>query len=152
MRAPVRIVIERTFSVPVADAYAWLTDFRDDDVERAQGAVLRARRVVERSAKRVVYEGETEVLGRRIASTTEVDLAPPDAWEARVTKGPRTGSVTRYRLFPDGAGSRIRVEYGFVLQDGLKHLLLRLAKAKVRRDLARMWDGFAAAMEAELRR
>ena len=150
MRTPVRIVIERSFPVPVEAAYAWLTDFRDDDAEHADGAVLRARRVIERSDKRVVYEGESEALGRRIGSTTEVDLAPPDAWVGRVVKGPRTGSVTRYRLRPEGTGSRVTVEYDFVLQDGLKHVILRLAKARVRRDLARMWDGFAASMTREL--
>lgn len=130
-------------------AYAWLTDFEDNDVERA-GAVLEMRKVIERAPGRIVYEGEQVVLGRHVTGTTEVTLHPPDRWEARVTKGPRLGSFVHYRLVPDGAGSHLTVDYHLTLVDKRRMLLLRVAKLLVKRELAQMWDGFATAMEREV--
>jgi hypothetical protein len=148
---PVHIRVEHSFAPPRDRAYLWLTDFDEGDVERAEGAVLEKRKVLERAKDRVVYEGETAVLGRRTWSVTEVQLTPPDRWEAKVTKGPRTGSFTHYRLVPKGDGCHITVDYHFVLDKPARMLLLRLAKPLVKRDLARMWDGFANAMQRELR-
>lgn len=151
MPSPVHVRVIRDFPVPRDEAYAWLTDIQDSDVERA-GGVIEARKVVERTPTRIVYEGVTEVLGRRNPSTTEVTLAPPDRWEARVTQGPRLGSRTDYRLVSLPSGTRLTVDYHFVLQDPKRHVLLRLAKPLVAREMRKMWDGFAASMEKELRR
>lgn len=150
MSSPVHVRVVRDFPVPRDDAYAWLTDIQESDVERT-GAVIEARKVVERTPTRIVYEGVTEVLGRRNPSTTEVTLAPPDRWEARVTQGPRLGSRTDYRLASIPAGTRLTVDYHLVLQDPKRHLFLRLAKPLVAREMRKMWDGFAASMEKELR-
>jgi hypothetical protein len=147
---PVRIRVTRRFPFPRDAAYAWLTDFDDADAGRA-GAVVEERRVLERGPRRVVYEGVTQVLGRRSLSTTEVALDPPARWRAVVTKGPRTGSETDYELVPTPDGCRLTVDYRFVLQDPKKHFVLRLAKPLVARDLGKMWDGFGAAMDRELR-
>ena len=147
---PVHIRVSRAFPHPRDRAYLWLTDFEEGDVERAKGAVLEKRKVLERAKDRVVYEGETQVLGRRTWSVTEVQLTPPDRWEAKVTKGPRTGSFTHYHLVPEGDGCRITVDYHFVLDDPKRMMLLRLAKPLVKRDLAKMWAGFAEAMRREL--
>ena len=147
----VAIRVTREFPFPRDEVFAWLTDFQDSDTERA-GAVLEARKVVERAKDRVVYEGETRVLGRRSWARTEVTLLPPDRWSAAVTQGLRAGSRTFYSLVPVPRGSRLTVDYRFTLADKKAMLLLRLAKPLVRRDLAKMWAGFAAAMEEELRR
>ena len=149
MPGPVHIRVVQRFDRPLADAYAWLTDFTEDDAKHA-GAVIQTRKVRERGPKRVVYEGETEVLGRRIWGVSEVDLAPPDRWEARVVEGPRKGSRTTYHLVPRGAGCEITVDYRFVLDDPRRFLLLRVAKPLVARELRKMWRGFAAAMSREL--
>lgn len=147
---PVHIRVERAFPHARDPAYGWLTDFDEHDTERA-GAVIEMRRVVERAPGRIVYEGETEVLGRRSSGRTEVTLHPPDRWEARVVSGPRTGSFTHYHLVPDGAGCRLTVDYRFVLDDPRRQLLLRLAKPLVARELRKMWAGFADAMRSELK-
>lgn len=151
MRRPIRIRIVQDFPHPPEAAYAWLTDFDDGDTQRTD-AVIKARRVVERGPTRVVYEGETEALGRRAWARTEVTLMPPDKWHARVTEGPRTGSETHYRLEAlPGGGSRAIVEYGFVFVDGSKHLIVRLAAPLLRKSLQQMWAGFARSMDEELR-
>lgn len=147
---PVHIRVACSFPHPRDEAYAWLTDFDDGDAERA-GAVVELRRVVERAKDRVVYEGETEVLGRRAWARTEVKLAPPDAWRADVTAGPRTGSFTTYRLVPSSSSScALTVDYHFVFPQAARMLLLRVAKPLVKRELEKMWAGYAAAMRVEL--
>lgn len=149
MPRPVSIRLVRDMPMAVHQAYAWLTDIQDDDVARAKGAVIRQRKVTHRSATRVVYEGETEVLGRRTPSTTEVTLQPPDAWEARVVAGPRLGSWTTYKLTPHGAGSRLEVHYRFLHEKPVTLLIMRLVKGKIRADLERMWEGYEAEMRRE---
>lgn len=147
---PVEIRLVRRFPFPRDAAYAWLTDFEEEDAQRAKGAVVAERRVVERGPGRVVYEGETAVLGVRTFSRTEVALSPPDRWHARVTKGPRTGSETHYSLVPVEGGSELTLTYRFVLQPAVRMALLRVLKPLVRRELSRMWDGFEDAMRREL--
>jgi hypothetical protein len=149
MAKPVHIRVERSFAQPRERAYQWLTDFDDADADRAD-AVIKKRKVLERAKDRIVYEGETEVLGRRTWSVSEVQLSPPDRWEAKVTKGPRTGSYTHYLLVSSGNGCRVTVDYHFLLDSPARMLLLRVAKPIVKRDLQRMWDGFAEAMQHEL--
>lgn len=144
---PVEITLSRALPVPVSVAYPWLTDIQDSDVERA-GAVVKGRRVRSRSEDGLVYEGETSVLGQKIWSVTQVTFRPPDRWEARVVEGPRTGSSTDYRLVDTPEGSQLTVVYRFVLADRRRMFFLRLLKVLVRRELAKMWDGF----EADLRR
>lgn len=145
------IVIRLTRDLPHAPerAFGWLTDFEDADADRA-GAVIRARRVVAREKDRVVYEGEQRVLGRETRGTSEVTLAPPDRWTARVLDGPRAGSVTSYRLDGTPRGSRLTVEYHIRLADPKARILATLLKPLVRRELSRMWDGFERSMAAEL--
>lgn len=145
-------VIEITRDIPVAvdAAFAWLTDFREEDAQLA-GAVVKKREILERGKDRVVYRGETETLGRASWAVTEVTLRPPARWEARVTDGPRTGSVTEYALVPRGAGSQLRVRYQFAFLEPKTRFLFRLAKPLVRRELGRMWDGYVAAMARDLR-
>jgi len=141
---------ERFFPVPVERAYAWLTDFRDDDVERAKAGLVHARRVVERSKTRVVYDGAIRAMGRIVPSRTEVDLAPPDRWESRVIEGPRTGSSNSYRLLPSPGGCTLRITYRVVSRDPLTRIALRVARPLVRREFERMWDGFSASMRQEM--
>lgn len=149
MPSPVVIELRRRLPVEVPRAFAWLTDIQDDDAQRT-GAVIKSRRVLERSDKRIVYEGETGVMGNRIFGRTEVVLSPPDAWEARVVSGPRTSSRTDYRLVPLAGGCELTVRYQFVIAPPARHLLMRLAKPILRRDLERMWDGFVADLRREL--
>jgi hypothetical protein len=149
MRRPVTIRVVRRFPHRPSDAYAWLTDFRDDDAQRTH-AVVQKRRVKERSATRVVYEGETSVLGAKAWAVTEVTLHPPLRWEARVTDGPRKGSTTDYVMRERADGCDLAVTYRFVLADTKRHLALRALRPLVKRELARMWDGYTDDMAKEL--
>lgn len=147
---PVRIQLTRRFPFAPHVAYPWLTDFQDEDAASA-GAVVKKRRVTAREPGRVVYEGETEVLGVKAWSVTEVAMSPPSRWHARVIEGPRVGSQTSYELRVDGAsGSVLTVTYDFVLRPKVRMLALRILRPIVARQLSRMWDGFEAQMQKDL--
>jgi hypothetical protein len=147
----VTIRYERDLDHPLEDAYRWLTDYRNDDADRA-GAVIRDREVVERTEDRIVLEGELETLGRRMDGRAEVELDPPDAWTARLydEKGRRSG-VYRYRLEPtEGPGCRLVVDYELVAPKLRHKAMLWIGRPLIRRELATMWDGFVEAMREEL--
>lgn len=147
----ITISLTRDLPFPIADAYAWLTDFQDDDADRTH-AVAVWRKVLARSEKRIVMEGESEAFGRLVPFTSEIDLAPPDAWVARVVGGPRKGSVTHYKLTPTAAGSRLVVEYQQTHETTFGRTVMALGKPVLRRNLKRMWDGYEAAMRKDLAR
>ena len=142
---------ERDVAHPVDRAYAWLTDYDDDDAQLA-GAIIKDRPVLERHPDRVVLRGDLEAVGRRMRGIAEVRLHPPDHWVAHLKdlKG-RTSGVYDYRLEPRPGGSRLIVDYGFVAPK-LKHVILfTLGRRRIRRELDLMWDGFFAAMDRDLR-
>lgn len=146
----VTIRYERRLDQPLDAAYRWLTDYRDDDPERA-GSIVRKRRVVEENEDEVVLEGELETVGRTMEGRAVVELDPPDEWTARLfdEKGRRSG-VYEYSLEPLDEGCRLVVDYK-IAAPTLKHkALLWIGRPLIRRELATMWDGFVEAMDEEL--
>lgn len=143
----------RTFDAPLPAAYAWLTDYQDDDPQRTTRIVKR-RPVVSRSKDVVVLDGEIDVLGQRWKGRAEVHLFPPDRWEARFVRGDgRVGNLYEYRLFPEGPDRcRIEVAYRIRARRPLNRLRLTLFKPLIRREIHQMWDGFARSMAEDLRR
>lgn len=72
--------ISTVLRVPITFAYRWCTDFRSDDARR-EGERYE-RRILERSARRVVYEDlESTPTGWRWARHT-VLLQPPNRWHS----------------------------------------------------------------------
>lgn len=142
---------ERTFPHPLAQAYAWLTDYQDDDPARTTH-VVKKRPVISRTKDVVVLEGEIEVLGQRAKGRAEVHLFPPDRWEARFQRRDGSpGSLYRYRLEPLGdQACRLVVDYGLAARKPATRLKLRLLKPLARREIHRMWEGFAASMARDL--
>lgn len=146
----VHLRYERTLGHPVEDAFGWLTDYRDDDAERA-GAIIQDREVVEETEDRIVLEGDLETLGRRMQGRAVVELDPPDHWTANLydVKG-RPSGVYDYRLEDADDGSHLVVDYEFAAPKLQHKLLLWLTRPLIRRELETMWDGFEAAMDQEL--
>lgn len=147
----VTIPFTRRFPYPVDQAYAWLTDYQDDDPQRTT-AVVKRRPVVSRSKDKVVMEGELEMLGVRGTGTVEVSLHPPDRWVAEIVKGAGRGSRYEYKLTPAPDGCRIDVKYHVRVRRWGSRLRVTFAKPLLRRELRTMWDGFAASMEREMPR
>lgn len=146
------IRIARELPLPVDAAYAWLTDYREDDPALAHGVLISKRKILSRTQNIIRMEGEHRAFGRVIPSVYEVTLSSAErAWTSRVVEGPRRGSVTTYRLTPRGAGaSRLDVEYSLVHDDASGRFILRFARPLVRRNLVRMWDGYESAMRADV--
>lgn len=150
-----RMTIRRRFRHTPAAAFAWLTDFDERDPERAQGAVVRDRRVTSREGSQLRLEGMLEIAGRPIPGYAIVDLAPPDRWHAKLyDRKSRLVTFNDYRLAPDGnGGARFEVDYHFVLPKWKHRLRYHFGgKQILRRELTRMWAGFEDAMDRELPR
>lgn len=146
---PIVVRYHREFPVPVAKAFAWLTDFQDDDPQRTDRIVV-SRPVKERHPDRVVLDGTVEMLGKRSRGTAEVRLFPPDRWEARIVDGAGRGSVYDYHLTPTRKGCRLDVAYRLRVRRPSRRIVVRLLKPWLWRQLDRMWDGFAASMAKDL--
>lgn len=147
-RPYVSLKYERTFPYPVDAAYAWLTDYQDDDPQRA-GTLVRRRDVVRRSDREVEVRGHLDILGRDYEGTGLIRLYPEEKrWVAIIGRG---GWEFHYQLTPHGAsGSRLTIDYRMGSRRWTRRLQYRLAKPFVRRHINRMWDGFDAAMRREL--
>lgn len=144
------IPYSRELPHPIDAAYAWLTDYEDADAQRA-GAVVHERRVVKRDDDVVVLEGHNVVLGRHARGKAEVRLFPSERrWQATIVEGNGRGSVYEYQLTPTDRGCRLDVRYRVRARRWRARVLVRLTRPFVRREIARMWDGFAAAMAREL--
>lgn len=146
----VTIHYERDLPHSIGEAYAWLTDFTDEDPTLTD-AIVEKRPVLERSEDRVLLEGTLNLLGKRGTGKAEVRLFPPDRWEAHFIEGRGRGSVYEYRLVPRGPeGCRLVVDYRVRVKRFRGWLQVTLAKPAVRREIHRMWDGFCAAMARDL--
>lgn len=145
----VEIRVVRHLPCSVEQAYAWLTDYRDDDPQRA-GALVTHRRVLERTERHAVFEGEHRALGKTVRYRQAVRLDPPAAWRSLVVDGPRAGSRNAYRLEATPRGARLVVEYHLVHAEPATMLLMRLARPLLRRRIVRMWEGYEGALAADL--
>jgi hypothetical protein len=144
------ISYERVFAHPPADTFDWLTDYRDDDADRA-GAIIQDRAVLEETEDEVVLEGELETLGRVREGRARVELDPPNSWTAHLEdpKGRPAGRY-EYELHDHPDGCRLTVDYHITAPRLRDKLMLWLTRPLARREIDQMWDGFADAMAAEL--
>lgn len=139
---------ERTFPYPIDVAYAWLTDFQDDDPARA-GGVIQKRDVVRRSEREIEVDAELAVIGKPSRGKAVIHLFPEEhRWVARIGKG---AWEFHYHLEPAGANAtRLKIDYQVGSRRWTRRALVRLAKPVIMRRIDRMWDGFDAAMRREL--
>ena len=154
-RPHVNVHYERDFAFPVDVAYAWLTDYVDDDHARA-GAIIKKRIVIrkelDKDGRPVEFEleGELETLGQKTGTGRAVVKLFPDEkrWQASLAGG---RWIYDYMLVPRGANKcRIKIDYRMSSKRWQRRLMLTLYKPLIRRELDRMWDGFDAAMKKEL--
>lgn len=149
----VRVRYKRRIPYAPDVAYDWLTDYDDQDHERA-GAIIQHRTVRERGEDHVILDAQLATVGRSGEGWARVELAPDDhAWTAHLhdTKDRHAGTY-EYRLRPaeDGTSSVLEVDY-HIGAPKLKHkLMLYLAKPLVRREIDKMWDGFFEAMARDM--
>lgn len=139
--------IRVSFGVPVHFAFAWCTDYSPEDAG-LEGESYQ-RKIVDRTARRVIFEDLEESDTGWIWSRDVVTLRPPNRWHM------------------DGVGNRRDVMADYVLSalpDGRTLLDLRwrrrpnvpeakkLTKAEREASGMHAWKQFAAAMEKDYRR
>ena len=141
---PFRIRV--AFRVPLEYAFVWCTDYTPDD--GALEGESYQRKVIERGARRVVFEDLEETKSGWSWGRDVVTLRPPNRWHM------------------DGVGNRRDVTADYVLTrlpDGRTQLELRwsrrpnvpettkLTKAEREADTVRAWKRFGTAMERDYR-
>jgi len=136
--------IRVSFRVPLDFAFAWCTDYTPDDAKLEGDSYV--RKIVERTARRVVLEDLEDTKDGWLWSRETVTLHPPNRWHM------------------DGFGSRSEVTADYVLStvpDGRTQLDLRwrrrprmrvakpLTKTQREASALRAWKRFGTAMERD---
>ncbi len=138
--------IDVDLRAPLPFVFAWCTDYREDDAERA-GERYR-RKVIGRTGRRVVFEDLEEDDAGFNWSRVECDLRPPAHWHAE-RRGNRREVSVDYRLVPLGP-ERTRLEIRLRRRDLLPGVR-RLPKRRREALLAREWARFRSALEHDYR-
>lgn len=128
---------------PLADVYAWCTDYEESDPGLSRSAARR-RTIRSRTENRVEFDDDG-VMGMAMAAHYQVLLHPPDRWEADSSARMGTGH-NEYRLTSEGDGTRIAITFDLHPR-GRYRILGVIAGRVLRRRLNRLWSDFAREME-----
>jgi hypothetical protein len=135
-----------TFHAPLPFVFQWCTDYTPDDPILEKDNYT--RRILSRSARKVVYEDLTDTPDGWGWSRQHVTLRPPNRWHAEALGNHRTWSID-YELVerPRGVTElRFRGERRAVFP-GEKNP----PKARLEGELRQSWKNFAAALERDYR-
>jgi len=134
------------FRAPLPFVFAWCTDYTPED-PRIEGEEY-ARRILQKSARRVVYEDlEDEPTGWRWSHIVS-ELRPPRRWHAEITGTHRDWSID-YELSerPGGVTElHFRGKRRSTALGGKNP-----SKPVLERDLRAMWRRYGRALEADYR-
>lgn len=134
----------KIMNVPLKYAYAWCTDFRDDD-SKITGSV-RIRRVISRTKDRVIYGSSYPGRdGKATGSIYIVSLKPPDSWHMdRFGEDMERGD---YKLTSLGRKlTRLDITFNLKFKRGSRRGVNKEDLSK--RSLER-WNKYAAALESD---
>jgi hypothetical protein len=138
--------VELDFDVPRDFAFRWCTDYRADDASRSKERF--ERRVLSRSARRVVLEDLGWTPRGWIWRRSDVTLRPPGRWHAETVGSFRTG-VVDYAVNPL-PGGRCRISVTFRRRPSAIHPD-QPSKRELERELKRMWTNYGRAMVHDYR-
>ena len=137
---------EVDFDAPRDFAFRWCTDYRADDATRSKEKF--ERRVLSRSARKVVFEDLGWSPTGWVWRHTEVTLRPPGRWHAKTFGSFRTG-VIDYSLAPL-PGDRCRFSVTFHRRPTEVHPD-RPTKKELDGELTRMWTNYGRALARDYR-
>ncbi len=151
--APKMVVIPytREFPHPARACFDWLTDYSDQDPSLTS-EIVKGRSVVSREGDRIVLDVDTDLFGRRVKGRAEVRVYPDELrYEARSLHGDGKGVLYEYQLTELAPGrTRFEVRYGTRVRRLRPRIMMMLAQPFIKRRIHTMWEGFAAAMAADL--
>lgn len=108
MNETLSVTLTKRIPVPLAYAFDWLTDFRDDDPQLTDSDIK--RKILEKTPDRTVYLSEEMKEGREIKTKYVVDTKRPDRWQY-TGSGDDRDSVGGYVLVPEGEEVRLEMTY-----------------------------------------
>jgi len=134
------------FSVPLEFAFRWCTDYTPQDA--ALEGEKYERKVIERSARRVVLEDLDETDSGWVWARDVVTLRPPNRWHME-SMGSHRNASGDYVLtkLPDG---RTRFELRWWRTP--TSLGRKISRAERERETRKAWKRFAKAMEKDYRK
>jgi len=132
--------ISKVCRVPLDYAFAWLTDFRDDDAKMIGG---KPRKILRRTKRNFVWiqpytRDGVDKIGVRI-----VTLRPPDSWHNDVINEEKESKFD-YHLTPVGKSTKLtitaKIRYKTIKPEKMRELA---------RNLSAEWDKYKAALEKD---
>jgi hypothetical protein len=137
--------ISKTLPAPLAFAFEWCTDFREDDPSLAGSTAT--RHIVEKGPTKTVWISSQDRGGERRQAAGIITVQPPDSWQIE-SFAKDENVVTKYHLTPLKNGQTkfdlaIRITYKGAHQTPTKKE--RLTNTR------NLWDRYAAALERDYR-
>ena len=138
--------IRRTFSVPLAFAYRWCTDFTSEDGMLSKEG--NSRQILSRTSRKVVYEDLYPSPNGWMWSRQTVTLHPPNRWTAVAD-----GNYRRWDLvYTLRSLAKVRTEFTFHGVRQPQHMSRKNPSHRTMEgELHTMWKNFGIAMEREYR-
>jgi hypothetical protein len=132
--------ISKVVKVPLDYAFAWLTDFRDDDPKIIGGT---PRRMLRKSKREFVWVQPYKRDGVQKFGVRIVKLKPPDSWRNDAINEEKE-SVYSYRLTPVGRSTRLTIEakirYKTIKPESMRELA---------HNLSADWEKYKASLEKD---
>ena len=139
--------IRAVFRAPLPFVFTWCTDISPIDPQLRRRDFV--RKIIEKSASRVVYEDLEESDAGWSWDRNVVTTKPPDRWRLAAV-GNHYDTSADYRLSPlRGGGTRLELSFRLRPKTSEDELP---AKRPLERDVRKMWRLYAAALERDYRR
>lgn len=134
------VTVSRIIRAPLAFAYAWCTDFREDD-SQISGQQRRVA-ILERTPSRFIMSTKSESHGRTVTAARIVTLKPPNAWHLDWI-GDEHDETADYKLAQVDTGTT-RLNMAFKVHH-------KTSTAQTKRmfvdEVNSVWDKYVAALE-----
>jgi hypothetical protein len=137
--------VSKVLSAPLSFAFKWCTDYRETD-PRITGSKNK-RSVLEKTKERVIYTVRYKSGGKTVNAVNIVTLNPPKAWYLD-SRGDEDDEVGKYRLTSLGP-RKTKLDMMFVEYWKIRNYP---EKSEYLRDIHRIWDKYAAALERDYMR
>lgn len=146
-RAPApELHVAAEFRAPLSYVYSWCTDFDPGDAQREREQYV--RRILERTARRVVFEDLEDTKDGWVWSRHVVTLHPPNAWHSESVGSHRDASL-EYALTPL-PGDRTRLDLRWRRWPTAR-ATVRRSKREIERSTAEAWRHLSRALERDYR-
>ena len=145
----------RDLPFPPDDAYAWLTDYREDDMRRIFGDEGGKRMIEKLGSDRLRVQSTGMIAGVRGHADGVITLRPPDSWmfDGHITAMARkmVHVDALWNVAPLGDGrTRFTSRFRITPQNFIAKAYLKLRPRWVRKRIERDYDQIAAAIAKDL--